>query len=103
MNMIRLSICVLTLSIASMLAPACGRKAVVVHDGHGNLTPAGNTRRFDEVQVDADRRAELQAEVSRRQVAYAVKIGGEKFAPGAGKAREGFKEAANSGRDPGRR
>ena len=103
MSILRLSKPALALGLAALLVTACGRKPIVIQNRRADLAPRSDTRTSEEVPAVANRRAELQAEVARRQTAYAVKIGGEKFAPGARKTGEGFKGGAIAGRDPDRR
>ena len=89
----RLSKPVLALGIAALLATACEKKPTVSQDRGRDLAPRSEARAADELGTTA----------ARRQAAYAIKIGGEKFAPGAGKARGHSIEGGFAGRDTDRR
>ena len=80
----KLSKPMLTLGIAALLVTACEKKAVVIADRHLDRAPRSDTN---------------DPEVARKQAAYAVKIGGEKFEVAAKRDKPGVTARADAGTD----
>ncbi len=100
MGVMKVSPSILTLGIAALLVTACEKKGIVGHARHPDLATRSDTS-FS--AVAADRRAAVEPEVARRQAAYAVQIGGEKYEVAARKPGQDLDERTSAGRDLGRR